>query len=52
MPLDPSTLAEAVGAHKDDGKRLRQAVMAHERIQKEVADQAEDARHASLFRAK
>jgi hypothetical protein len=52
MTLDPSTLAEAVEAHKAEGERLCQAAMAHPRIQKEGAEHAETARHASMYRAK
>ncbi len=43
MPLGLVTLAKAVAAHIAEGGRLRQVVLAYERIQKEIAERVEAA---------
>jgi len=45
-------LVEAEAAHKAEDERLRLARMDQERNQTKVAERAEAARHASLYRAR
>ena len=52
LPWDLPGLAATEAAHKAESERIRQAKLEQERYLREIAKREEDARQASLYRAR